>query len=392
MSFLVKALFIVIASILFILVIAYFSYFQKETAQQKIESDFKIEAMNVLQKLINDGNCLAYVHNGTPQKGVIDINKLNFFVSNYGDIEPECAKALGFDYNVKVIQFPYNFSLYPGEITVEGPPMLATDFAQHECNVGNGKVLYVRCNFLPSEEVCGGGELDPGSLTPICGSECYPDPLKNCPYPGHSMCCIPFNCPQEKCECIPNEYGYHPWIVSCDGADLEKDCTKLNFAHSFCGKVVKKIRLPAANITNISVELNVWNFGLTAGAGVSQFSPEKALQKTLTISIPISIRYNETFLAEGVLYMYAAKGELESLNSLLEDICDKAEHGVNANFSKDFHFSYPVNYTSPNLCMLDSCKKFVCSFKLDFEKIGIAGDYTLNFLVDDVNKAIIVKK
>jgi len=42
--------------------------------------------------------------------------------------------------------------------------------------------------------------------------------------------------------------------------------------------------------------------------------------------------------------------------------------------------------------MMNSCKKFVCSFDLDFEEITAEGDYLLKFSVDQNNKQIIVRK
>ena len=385
-------MFIVLASVAFVLIVTHITSFKISTMEEKEASDFRMGVLNILQKLFGDKECLAYGYDETSRKIVLDKSKLDVFATQFDGIEPECAKALDFDYSIRIIQFPLNFSVYPREITIGTEPEYATDFAQHQCYVGSGKVLYVRCNFLPSEETCESGELDPGGILPICDKGCFPDPLKKCPYPDHERCCIPYYCPAEKCECTENMFGQHPWIVTCDDADLEKDCTPLRHAHSWCGKVSKIIVVPAGESVSLDIASMVWNFGLSTKTGIKSFSPGTALKEELDISIPVTIRYNETFSAEGFAYVHAVRGELESLYSLLEDICDKAEEGLNVQFSRDFHFSYPVSYTAPNLCMMNSCKKFVCSFDLDFEEITAEGDYLLKFSVDQNNKQIIVRK
>jgi hypothetical protein len=154
------------------------------------------------------------------------------------------------------------------------------------------------------------------------------------------------------------------------------------------------IPTPVGKITNVQVEQKIWSFGLRAG--VTSFSPEKAKQEELQLSLPVTIRHNNTFSAEGIIYIYVVRGELEDLISVLEDICEKAKANdtQDINFSKDFHFSYPVNYSSPtnSLCMTNSCKKFVCPYDLDFQEITNEGDYSLNFYFNSNSKKMTVKK
>ncbi len=395
-NFFTKLIFIVAAAVAFFLVFMYFNSFRKETIEEKESSDFKMGAMNVLQKLITDESCLAYEYNQTQRKIIIDKNKLDVFSSEFDEVEPNCSKALGFDYNIQIGQFPHNFSLYPEEIIINTEPEYSTDFAQHQCKVNQNEVLYIKMNFLPTEEICTRySELDivTGTRTlGLCPDECYPDPLVNCPYPDHKMCGIPYHCPAEKCECIENQLGAHPWIVTCDEVDLETDCTPVSAAHTWCGKVVKEIEVPSGPVIDVDIMSTVWNFGLSTGTGVNSFSPEKARIEEVQLSIPVTIRYNESFSTEGMIFMYAVRGELESFYSLLEDICEKTENEIDVSFSKNFHFSYPVSYSEPDLCMLDSCKKFVCSYDLDFENIESEGDYVLKFSLDHSNKVIRVEK
>jgi hypothetical protein len=407
MSFLVKALFIVIASVLFLLVIGYFTYFQEQTTKQKAESNFNIEATNTLQKLVNDGDCLAYVINEMPQKGVIDINKLNSFVSKYTDTEPECAKALDFDYNIKVIQFEKNFTLYPGETCRQVEKM--SDFI---CSDWTGDpFIYIGCNYLPSrcQGVCQAcGEFDNAIYQCDPSWGCGDDPLKNCPYTGScdvrscpygkppsGICCVYKMCPASACEkVISVSTGFHPvcWLP-LGKCDLSK-CTSLphiNWFCAHCARGIIEVCEPSIELVNVSIPMKTFGFGV--GFGISGFSPEKAKATELQVSLPITIKYNETFSAEGVIYIYAVKGELESLSSLLEDFCEKATvTGTSSEFSKVFHFSFPVTYSNGKLCMVNSCKVLTCPYPIDFGNINKEGDYTITFSYDPSQGRILVRK
>src|SRR4030042_5684924 len=273
----VKIIFIVIASISFVLFVIYFNSFRKSTKEEKGSAEFKMEVMNTLQQLVTDKDCLAYEYDQTQHKIVIEKSELDKFALEFDGIEPDCAKALNFDYSIQVVQFQHNFSLYPAMVEMESEPQYASDFAQHVCKYGNGKVLFVKCNFIPSEDTCGFGELDPGTGwgVPLC----YID-LEN-----QGKCCTPYLCPEEKCNCTVNEWGAHPWIVSCDYVeDFEKECKRLSSEHSWCGKVVKKVEFPAQELKEVGIKSDVWGFGLLFETGVSSFSPEKAKGEELQLS------------------------------------------------------------------------------------------------------------
>lgn len=408
MSFLVKALFIVIASVLFLMIIGYFSYFQKQTAQQKMESDFNMEATNILQRLVNDGDCLAYVINEMPQKGVVDINKLNSFVSKYTDTEPDCAKSLGFDYNIKVIQFEKNFTLYPGKTCHEEQTM-----SNFICTTnGPDPFVYAVCNYSPVDcqgicQAC--GEFDGGAYRCDPSWGCGDDPLKNCPYTGScdatggcpagkppgGICCIYKSCPKSACQKVtsagvPEDAGDYPCYLASGKCDLSKctDATGIGCAH--CTRGIVQVCVPSNDLVNISVSMQSLGFGV--GFGASGFSPEKARTSEIQISLPVTIRRNETFSAEGVIYIYAVKGELESLSSLLEDFCEKATSGTSSDFSKSFHFSFPVTYSNGKLCMVNSCKVMTCPYPIDFDNINKEGDYTITFSFNSTQGRISVRK
>ena len=108
-GFFVKTISIVIASLIFVYIVYYFSIYQKTVEEEKAYSEFKNEVMNLAQKLISSEDCLSYKN----EKGVIDVNKLEKFSSNYKDIEPDCAKEINFDYTVTVIQQEKKVAVLP---------------------------------------------------------------------------------------------------------------------------------------------------------------------------------------------------------------------------------------------------------------------------------------
>lgn len=410
MSFLIKALFIVIASVLFVSVILYFGLFKVTTTQEKGQSNLKMEAENTLQKLVNDGNCLAFVNNNTPQKGVIDISKLNSFVSSYGDIEPECAKALDFDYNIRVVQYAKNFTIYPGKTCRQQETM--SDFLCTTYNQG-GKFIYVACNYHPAqcEGVCQAcGEFDNGAYNCHADWGCGDDPLKNCPYTGSCdvtgcpagkppdhICCIYRLCPTSACEQVitgsasddPLCFVAYEGTRKCDLSQCT-DASSMGFC-AHCTRGVITICVPSHDLINITIPMQTLGFGV--GFGTSGFSPEKAKATETQASLPITIRYNETFAPEGIVYIYAVKGELESLSSQIEDVCEKAAaNGKIIDFTIAFHISLPVTYSNGKLCMGNSCKVIQCKYPVSFENIDNEGDYPITFSFDPAQGKVSVTK
>lgn len=410
MSVFAKVLFIVAASIAFVLVIMYNNSFRKSTTEERELSNFKMETMNVLQKLVNDKSCLAYVYNETPQKSVIDVKKLEFFVSNYSETEPECAKALDFDYNIKVKQFQKEFTLYPGETCREQEALV--DFLCTTHNSG-GQFIYVSCNYKPSDcqGVCQScGEFDNGMYSCETSWGCGDDPLKNCPYTGscdtrncpygqppNGICCIYKLCSVDACDkvigtSVPEDSGDNPCWLPVGKCDLSKcsDIPRMSFC-AHCTRGIIEVCLPSNELININIPMQTLGFGV--GFGASGFSPNKARVSELQLSLPVTIRYNETFSAEGIIYIYAVKGELESLYSLIEDFCEKvATSSASMQFSKQFHFSLPVDYSNGKLCMTDSCKILKCSYPVDFDNISEEGDYDITFSFNPTEGKISVRK
>ena len=398
MSFFAKVLFIVATSIAFVLAGIYVNSFRKSTIEEREISDFKMETMNILQKLINNKNCLAFELNGTPQKGIIDINKLNLFVSKYNETEPKPAKALGFDYNIKIAQFPKNYNLYPGGIKIrkEAP---ANVLGVHKHEAPKLELAYIKCNFDPQEKgvcrtqkdglccYCKSGDFDGMgwggmSNTPICDESCLPNPAEKCPATSCSdICCYYWRCPIDACNgskihpcTLAGDHGYCVFAFDCNVSKCKK-CDDIWCYQGHCTMIKSYKYIRKKTTTNISIPIETWSFG------ISSFSPEKAKYREIQLSLPVSIRYNDTFSAEGIVYIHAVKGELEELYSLIDDLCEKARANPDEeiSFFKEMHFSFPVYYSDGKLCMLDSCKRVECPYTLNFENIKEEGDYVIRF-------------
>jgi len=141
----------------------------------------------------------------------------------------------------------------------------------------------------------------------------------------------------------------------------------------------------------IKVEEKVWSFsvGSEKTFGTQSFSPEKAKKAEIKIAIPVTIRYNETFATEGIMYVYAVEGELEEFYGTIDYLCMSAKNfpEKEIKFSKSFHFSYPVRKENNKICMLNSCKIIECNVPIKMKEFT-NGDYQINFIYDATKKEI----
>jgi WD40 repeat protein len=141
----------------------------------------------------------------------------------------------------------------------------------------------------------------------------------------------------------------------------------------------------------IEVEEKVWSFsvGSEKTFGTQSFSPEKAKKAEIKIAIPVTIRYNETFATEGIMYVYAVRGELEEFFGTIDYLCMSAKNfpEKEIKFSKSFHFSYPVRKEDNKICMLNSCKIIECDVPIKMKEFT-NGDYQINFIYDATKKEI----
>ncbi len=415
-SFPAKVAVTVISVTAFMLVIFYYASFVSTVKEEKAKAEFRAEVLSVLQKLVNSEKCLAYSGLVKSSKPVLDKKKIEEFVSKYKDIEPDCAKALDFDYSVKIIQLPKDIKTYPGEAVkqVECGEVTGYGIAVHGYGKDELTIFFVCESDLRghcSEEVdCNGGWGD-----------------RSCPYiPGHGyyistdhplnfngVLCYPYNCSEfivqkircsfgscsveddEKCmklamkgekvccihtNCLQSGGSdYHPYFLKCYNLDPERECKPVSMVsvNAYCGAISVPVRVPATTSHEISLNQKVWSFSVSSG--ITSFSPQKAKWDEMEISYPVVIRYNETFSTEGVIKIKAVRGELEKFVGILEDICKKAERGENVYFADEFSFSYSVKRYGNRICMLDKCKIFDCPIPLEMKEIK-KGEYYLRII------------
>ncbi|MEM0480637.1 MAG: hypothetical protein QXQ14_00390 [Candidatus Aenigmatarchaeota archaeon] len=138
------------------------------------------------------------------------------------------------------------------------------------------------------------------------------------------------------------------------------------------GKIEEKV---------LKIEEKKWGFSIgSLGTGVKSFGPKISLEAK--VSIPVFIKYNETFIVEGLLTIKAYKGFLEEFYSFLDDLCSK---DLNIEISKNFYFDYNVRVIKENnyykVCSEDVCKKLICKYEIE-EKEFNKGDNIIRIKIE----------
>jgi len=394
-SFLFKLILIVLSSIILIFTFFTFYNYLSKFSQQRESAEFRISALNLLQKLVSDPNCLAYSKENSSLP-IIDKEKLDYFVQQYKDVEPDCAKALDFDYSIEVIQFRQSIKTYPGEILKEGECAPYNGLAFHATDPN---YLVVCDKDLSQEDVrkscCGGWEQDiqlPNNL--VCRGSV-------------SVYCKAYDCSQymgsqEKCESIDESTSEkiccvtqtcsaaHPKLVVCYNINPEKECKEIRtFINGYCGDVGVKRKISIGENISIAIAASSWRFSINSG--ISSFSPQAAIEDQIELTLPIVIRYNDTYSTNGEIHLKAVKGQLESFYSRLEDICQAAKKGQTKRVLEKFVFRFPIVRDNNKICMLDSCKIFDCPFSLDFNTLE-KGEHILKIYFDQKDRKIVVEE
>ncbi len=376
MNFFIKAILIVISVLAFTSIIFISQMSKVTTVEEKGSSELRMDALETLQKLINTKECLAYEYENVTQKGNLDINKILDFNNTFQGLEPRCAKAQDFDYNIEIIQFEKKFKTYKG-----------MQIKEKECDPENSNwsiafhgqpSIYIYCDG-DLEGCCGSGELDghfPRTLN--CG--------------GRKVTCTPYDCSkyiksQEECEkiyedttkmacCVRKTCNTHPWMMECYNIDPAINCTKITWhGHAWCGLTITASKEPYGVNYTADINQKSWGFAYLPISGTSSFSPHDAKKEEVVLVLPITIRYNETTMREGEIKITAVRGELETISSLIEDICAKAEKNPSETLivARDIYFTYPVLYHGGQLCMMNNCKNIDCAFPINFENITQKG-------------------
>lgn len=117
-SLITKAVFIILAMV----IVSFVSYqlfsFTFSSQKMKEHEELSLKANDIVQMLVSSDTCLAYQDLGkienypkefSTQK-IIDGNKLNYFTSNFFDVQPDCARNFKNGYRIRVETFPLDIS------------------------------------------------------------------------------------------------------------------------------------------------------------------------------------------------------------------------------------------------------------------------------------------
>lgn len=126
--------------------------------------------------------------------------------------------------------------------------------------------------------------------------------------------------------------------------------------------------------------------------GSQSHSEQNSLQNKISISIPISIRYNETYIQPGKITIYLFDGELEELTGLVEQVC-----AANIDLKKTITLSYRtflknennMNKICMNLGQKEICKTLSCDKEIIFESL-IPGTYSMNVKANNNQVYVVV--
>ena len=170
------------------------------------------------------------------------------------------------------------------------------------------------------------------------------------------------------------------WVQCMDGKIyiFDKDLNLLNFFaiagmhytySDFTGFLSEaRVQAPIKIEPKIlKIESKEFSFGLLEKGigGVNVYGPKISLKTQ--VSIPILIKYNETFIVEGLMIINAYKGFLEEFYSYLDDLCSKDLKNFES--TKQFYFDYDVKIEKENdyykVCSENVCKKLICNYEIE---------------------------
>ena len=159
------------------------------------------------------------------------------------------------------------------------------------------------------------------------------------------------------------------WVVCMDGGIkiFDKNLTELNSFNiptyhyqytDFTGfQAGTEVQVGVSKVIEVVVNERKWEFG------VNERGPKIDLEET--ISLPIAIKYNETFIADGMLLISGYKGYLENFYSFLKKLCNSNETEI----SKLFEFKYETLIKKEGnkfkLCSEGNCKELSCKYEIE---------------------------
>ena len=122
-------------------------------------------------------------------------------------------------------------------------------------------------------------------------------------------------------------------------------------------------------VKNVSIEEKEWKFGIL------EKGPKIDYEET--ISFPIAIKYNESFITEGILKINAFKGFLESFYNFLKNACNNKDFDASKKFKIIYSIEIKKYFDKYKICSENSCKILSCKSEIEETKID-KGEYIIN--------------
>ena len=158
---------------------------------------------------------------------------------------------------------------------------------------------------------------------------------------------------------------------NCVCADSLQQVSSMTGGRDFIAQDCRELIRPP-NRADASVEKDGWSFG------TSGHSEGKALDGSITISLPVLVKREGEFLA-GFIRLSVYDGDLESVSGLIEYVCNK---GTESNL--DTFIDLPMSYDDniKMLCMTNpdktqSCRRIICDSEIVMNDITNPGRYRM---------------
>ncbi|MGC9310123.1 MAG: vWA domain-containing protein [Candidatus Aenigmatarchaeota archaeon] len=431
MSYTIKSFMLIAGIIAFMILLFMVNSSSADAEEKNQKATLEIQARLTAQNLASSDKCLAYSAGGATQKGIIDIGKLEGFAAKYADMEPECAPEEGFDYLVAVREEPLNVTIYSrfggdieflfndinGKKTVFLIDVSASmlepcgtfegmEKSKAECvgiflesfidrlSDGSEIALFVYPRNVWAFEMTriggnrdrlkGGINLLTEKGTPMCVAlgEAYEYAKKN---RVERIVLLTDGC-ENSAECWvgnsirvteENMDAGIPIHAIAFGEDVEK-CTWVmkEIANRSAGYYYRAAdceelagKTPQYTITS---EEKTWTFG------TREYSPEGSQGSMLAVTLPVTIRHDQTNSRKATLTLEAIAGELETLGGKIEKACRGTE-GYKDSF--EMELDHPINCANKRLCISaggGACKNLNCNPDIDFMEIPWRGSYAIS--------------
>ncbi len=142
-------------------------------------------------------------------------------------------------------------------------------------------------------------------------------------------------------------------------------------------KLIPRAVKPKENITASVIN---WSFG------IFNFSFKNDRFLDYKISVPATVRFNDTHYLPAILSIHVVKGNLEMLKNAIEKVCELGKATNQTSYSFKFQTNYPIVMNNGYLCLKsrpEICKRISCDYPVEFENIDKPGLYFIRIKLEN---------